>query len=100
MPDSYRFVLDNDLIGFIKRHGTKVASAQGVMQKRGETGPWVDLVQVDLQLELHEAQRMKDDLFLALQEFFTDYYSSLSNVIAWVNSIEWSAEELTIPEPE
>ena len=99
MADRYKFVLSNDLISFVKRHGTMVAVVSGTMQRRGDTGPWVDLVDVDIQLELHEAQRMKDDLFLALQEFFTDYWIDLEEVISWVNSTEWTAEELTIPEP-
>lgn len=96
----YKFMLDDDSLKFVKLHGSTVIRALGIVKRREGSGAWENIAVIELQIEPHEAERMKADIFQALREFFTIHYADLQECFDWLDNTEWSAEELTIPDPE
>ena len=100
MAFAYKFFLEDDSMLFVKHHATVNAIARGMIKRRESGGPWENVMAVEILLEPNEPQRIKDDLLVALQEFFTNHYTNLVEVFDYLDNTEWTAEELTIPEPE
>ena len=98
MAYRYKFMLEDDSLKYVKLHGSTLIRALGFVKRREGAGEWESIVAVEIQIEPHGADRMKSDILQALREFFTNHYANLQGCFDWLDSTEWSAEELTIPE--